>query len=161
MPDPLPGRAVRRDDRGATTVEFALVVPLFLLLVGMASYFAWRLYTESQLERAAQRAARNAAIPTSDGTYSYRHCDMVDVVNKHLSSFTIPADAVTVSDGATTLPRTACPDPGAAGRPSGLVRVRVTHLVDNPFTEIVGLLTRRPGTMTISGTGEARVEDPT
>lgn len=150
-----------RRDRGAASVEFALVVPLFFLLIGVAAYFAWWLFTESQLERAAQRAARYAAIPTTEGGYGYRHCDVVDRVNSQLSTFTVDAAAVSVRDADADLVATACPDSGEAARPRGYVRVRVTHTLDNPFSDLVGLLMRRNDPMTISGSGEARVEDPT
>lgn len=148
-------------DRGASSVEFALVVPLFFLLVGIAGFFAWWLFTESQLERAAQRAARNAAVPTTEGGYAYRHCDVVDRVNSQLTTFAVEPAAVSVRDADADLAATACPASGPAARPRGYVRVRVTHTLDNPFSDLVGLLMRRNDPMTISGSGEARVEDPT
>ena len=150
-----------RRESGAVSVEFALVVPIFLVIVGMGAFFAWRLFTESQLERAAQRAARHAAVPTSEGAYAYQHCALVDVVNAHLSAFTVAPDSVTVSDDSEDLPATPCPDSAPGGRPHGVVRVRVTHEVGNPFSWLVGMLTDRPGTMHLSGSGEARVEDTT
>jgi Flp pilus assembly protein TadG len=146
-------------ERGATSVEFALVVPLFLVLLGIAGYFAWQLYTESQLQRAAQRAARYAAVPTTDGAYAYRHCDVVGVVNDHLSSLSVPASSVEVSDADAPLAATTCPSTDTAGRPRGYVQVRVTHVLDNPFSDLLVTLLQRPGPMTITGSGEARVED--
>lgn len=152
---------MRRDDRGAAAVEFALVVPIFLLLVGIAGYFAWQVYTESQIERAAQRAARYAAVPTTEGGYAFRHCDVVDDVNSHLASFSVPTTGVEVRDANGALAATSCPTSDPAGRPDGYVRVRVTHVLDNPFSDLVGMLMRRPDPLTIGGSGEARVEDPT
>jgi len=148
----------RRNDAGAASVEFALVVPLFFVLIGIAAFFAWWLYTESQLERAAQRAARYAAVPTVDGTYAYRHCDLVANVNSHLWTFSVGSPEVAVSDADAPL-AAGCPD--AAGRPRGWVQVRVTRTLDNPFSDLLGLLMRRSGPMTMVGSGEAKVEDTT
>jgi hypothetical protein len=152
---------VRRGDRGATTVEFALVVPLFFVLIGITAFFAWQLFTEAQLERAAQRAARYAAVPTTEGGYAYRHCDLVDSVNDHLHSFDVPATAVEVNDADGALAPTACPSATVAGRPRGYVHVRVTHELDNPFADVLTFLLARQHPLTITGSGEARVEDTT
>ncbi|HVF06334.1 MAG TPA: TadE family protein [Frankiaceae bacterium] len=146
-------------DSGAASVEFALVVPLFVFLVGVAGFFAWHVYTESQLERAAQRAARYAAVPATDGTYAYRHCDVVAAVNDHLPASEVAPAGVAVNDAAGALPATTCPDTGAPARPRGYVHVRVTHVLDNPFSNVLSALLGRPDPMTITGSGEARVED--
>jgi Flp pilus assembly protein TadG len=53
----------RRDSQGVTTVEFALVLPVFVFLIGIATYFAWMFYVQAQVDRAADRAARYAAVP--------------------------------------------------------------------------------------------------
>lgn len=152
-------RAVRRDDRGASSVEFALVVPLFFLLIGIAAYFAWLVYAGSQLDRAAQRAARHAAIPTTAGGYAFRHCDVVDTVNSHLTTFDVAPAKVVVRDADNSLVSVACPSTDAALRPRGYVRVRVTHVLDNPFSELAGFFLGRQEPLTITGSGEARVED--
>jgi Flp pilus assembly protein TadG len=152
---------VRRDERGAASVEFALVVPLFFVLIGIAAYFAWQLFVEAQLDRAAQRAARFAAVPTSSGTYGFAHCDVVTVVNHQLTGLDVPDTGVAVRDAKGDLPPVTCPGGAAATRPSGYVRVRVTRVLDNPFADVLTFLLDRPGPMTITGSGEARVEDPT
>ena len=153
-------RVPTRSDRGATSVEFALVVPVFLALIGISGYFAWQMFSEAELNRAAQRAARFAAVPTTQSGHAYRQCDVVDVVNDHLSSFEVDSTAVLVSDSAGALAQQPCPNADPAARPNGYVRVRVTRVLDNPFTDVIGFLTRRP-TITLTGSGEARVEDTT
>lgn len=153
-------RRLRRDD-GAASVEFALVLPLFLLLVGIAAYFAWLAYAESQLQRAAQRAARYAAVPTIEGTYAYAHCDVVAEVNDHLSADAVPDSGVSVTDAHGALAASACPDGATAGRPRGYVRVRVTRTLTNPFADLIAMVMPGPGPVTVTATGEARVEDPT
>jgi Flp pilus assembly protein TadG len=150
---------MRRDDRGAASLEFALVVPVLILLLTITGYFAWAFYAESQLERAAQRAARYAAVPTTSGGYAYRHCDVVATVNRQLVSDEVPPGAVAVRDADGPLAATTCPGSTAAGRPHGYVRVRVTRTVDNPFTDVLRAFFRRTDPWTVTGSGEARVED--
>ena len=151
-----------RDERGTATVEFALVVPVFLALISICAYFAWQAFTEAQLERAAQRAARYAAVPTTEGGYAFRQCDVVDEVNRRLSANAVDTAHVEVRDADGVLAQTACPDPGTvAERPTGWVRVRVTHTLDNPFSNVLVFLLDRPHDLVITGSGEARVEDPT
>lgn len=59
-------RAVRRrftcDERGATVVEFALVAPLFLLIVFAAIDVGRAYYTVNQLATAVREGARFAAV---------------------------------------------------------------------------------------------------
>jgi hypothetical protein len=152
---------VTRDERGSTAVEFALVVPLFFALIGITAYFGWQMFTEAQLERAAQRAARYAAIPTTEGAYAYRQCDVVEEVNRRLSGSEVDSANVAVRDADGALAPNACPNGDVAGRPRGYVRVRVTHELDNPFSSLMTTLLNRQKPLTITGSGEARVEDPT
>lgn len=147
-------------ERGATSVEFALVVPLFFVLIGITAYFAWQMFVESQLERAAQRAARYAAIPTVNGAYAYGQCEVLDEVNRRLASDAVDTTDVVVRDQNGTLLQAACPGAPAATRPRGYVRVRVTRELDNPFASLMTTLLRREDPITLSGSGEARVEDP-
>jgi Flp pilus assembly protein TadG len=142
------------------SVEFALVVPLFFFLVGVAAYFAWQTFAEAQLERAAQRAARYAAIPTTTGGYAYRQCDVVDEVNRRLAEDVAPTE-VEVRDSTGALAQGTCPHGDVAGTPRDYVRVRVTHELDNPFSRLLELVARKQSPITLSGSGEARVEDPT
>jgi Flp pilus assembly protein TadG len=142
-------------------VEFALVVPLFFALVGIAAFFAWQLFVEAQLNHAAQRAARYAAVPTSDGTYGYSHCAVLTVVNDQLTGLDVPASGVAVRDATGDVAAATCPGGPAATRPRGYVRVRVTRVLDNPFSDLLTILLDRPGPLTITGSGEARVEDGT
>lgn len=151
---------MRRGDRGAVAVEFALVVPIFLVLIGIAMWVAWQMFVESQLDHAAARAARYAAVPTTDGTYAYRQCDVVDELNRRLSH-DVESSNVTVKDTSGTLAATVCPNGDAATTPSGTVTVTVTRDLDNPFTNVIAFFTGRTKPFAVSGSGEARVEDPT
>jgi Flp pilus assembly protein TadG len=152
---------LRRGDRGASTVEFALVVPVFLALIGISGYFAWQMYSEAELDRAAQRAARFAAVPATQSGHAYRQCAVVDDLNTHLSSVRVTSADVRVSDTTGPLAQAACPNADPATTPRGYVRVRVTRVLDNPFTDVLGFFTGRPHPVTLTGSGEARVEDAT
>ena len=151
---------MRSGDRGAVAVEFALVVPIFFVLIGIAMWVAWQMFVESQLDHAAARAARYAAIPTTDGTYAYRQCDVVDELNRRLSN-NVDSSNVTVKDSSGTLAAASCPGPEPAGTPHGTVTVTVTRQLDNPFTNVIAFFTGRTKPLAVSGSGEARVEDPT
>ena len=55
-------RRFARDERGATVVEFALVAPLFLLIVFAAVDVGRAYYTVNQLATAVREGARFAAV---------------------------------------------------------------------------------------------------
>jgi Flp pilus assembly protein TadG len=65
----------RRGDDGVSTVEFALVLPVFVVLVGIATYFSWMFYVQAQVDRAADRAARYAAVPYVTSTVVQKNID--------------------------------------------------------------------------------------
>ena len=82
----------RRDDAGVTTVEFALVLPIFVFLVGIATYFAWMFYVQAQVDRAADRAARYAAVGYTTTTTVQKSVD---------SNGNVYGPGVTISAGVT------------------------------------------------------------
>jgi Flp pilus assembly protein TadG len=55
-------RRLARDGRGVSLVEFALVLPVMLLLIMGLMDFGFRLYVQSILTGAVQQAGRNAAL---------------------------------------------------------------------------------------------------
>lgn len=142
-------------DRGATSVEFALVLPLFIGVVAIGAFFGWLFYTQAQVDRAAQRAARFAAVPTTSGTYDYCHASVAAQVAADMVSAQVAPAEVEVRDRVEALSAGA---PCSGTRPQGYVRVTVAHAFSNPFTGIVSLLTPLSGTFTVRGSGQARVE---
>lgn len=158
-----------REDSGVTTVEFALVFPMFILLVGIGFYFSWIYYTQTQVDRAANRAARYAAVPTSDGSYAFCESKVVDLVNSDLFSGSVtmpvasPAAAVQdpstydvqVSDGTGTI-RADAP----CAKPNGYVKIQIQKDFTNPFSIILAPFTGTSSSLTVTGTGRARVETP-
>ena len=144
----------RRGDAGVTTVEFALVLPVFLSLMGVGAYFGWYVYVNGQLERAAGRAARYAAVPTTTGAYAFCPSSVLTVVNDNLVSERATSADVTVRDSAGAVAASA----PCTGVPKGWVRVTVSHSFRNPFTSLVATITPISGTITLVGTGQAAVE---
>jgi Flp pilus assembly pilin Flp len=59
-------RAVCRDERGVTVVEFALVAPVFLLMLLGIFNLGHLAYAQSVLNGAVQNAARNSALETAN-----------------------------------------------------------------------------------------------
>lgn len=60
-------RALLRNDRGTSLVEFALIAPvLLMLLLGMFE-LGYNFYMQSQLQGAVQRAARDSTVQTANG----------------------------------------------------------------------------------------------
>lgn len=141
-------------DRGATTVEFALVLPIFLSVVAMAAFFGWHVYVQAQVERAAGRAARYAAVPTTTGAYAFCPSAVLTTVNAALVSQDATSAEVTVADSAGTLAAGAA----CTGTPRGYVRVTVSHEFTNPFSSLIGWFTPGSGSVTLRGTGQASVE---
>ncbi len=63
-------RALRRDERGATLVEFALVAPVLLLTLLGLFEMGYNYYIQAQLQGAIQKAARDSTIETAMGKTS-------------------------------------------------------------------------------------------
>ena len=55
-------RTDRRDDRGASAVEFALVVPFFVLLVFGIIQYGWYFYVAETASGAASNVTRRLAV---------------------------------------------------------------------------------------------------
>jgi Flp pilus assembly pilin Flp len=60
-------RALRRDERGATLVEFAMVAPVLLLTLLGLFEMGYNYYIQAQLQGAIQKAARDSTIETAMG----------------------------------------------------------------------------------------------
>ena len=145
-----------RGDGGATTVEFALVLPTFLVLMGAGAWFGWYVHVNGQLERAAARAARYASVPTTSGTYGFCPSEVLTVVNNELVSERATLAEITVQDSAGTLASNA----PCTGTPRGWVRVTVAHQFSNPFTSLLAAVTPVSSTITLTGSAQSPVESP-
>ena len=87
----------RRGDRGASAVEFALVLPILILLVMGILEFGWLFNGWITLTGAAREGARVAAVESGDGP-------VVDAVNAHATTFqAAPVVAINRSGGTVTV----------------------------------------------------------
>jgi Flp pilus assembly protein TadG len=144
--------------RGQALVEFALVLPVFFLmlfgLIDMGRY----VYLNSTLSQAAREGARLASVEaswvgsadTSCGTTGGPTCpanvaalqgDLVAAVNRMVTPFgTITSANVFYSCDATTPPTGAWTTQACASRSSGgLVSVRIVYTF-TPITPVIGQL---------------------
>jgi Flp pilus assembly protein TadG len=88
----MSGRHARRHDRcGTTTVEFALVSPLFFLLILAFIDFGWAMMASGILTNATREGARAGAL---DGAQT---SDVATAVNRCLNSAGLPTVTPTVS----------------------------------------------------------------
>jgi Flp pilus assembly protein TadG len=131
-------RRSRRDRRGAALVEFALVVPVFFLMVFGILEFGRAMMVEAALANAARAGARAAAM---DGA---RVSDVTDAVNGSLSCAGLPDVTPTVAPNP--------PSNAAAGQ-------NVTVTVKVPFSQISWLPTPQwLGSVSLTATSIQRRE---
>lgn len=79
---------LRRGEDGAVAVEFALILPMLLLLVVGLIEFG-RVYSELQVyQGGAREAARCAAVQAG----GYSECDVYDTLVTHLSTYDPPSE---------------------------------------------------------------------
>ena len=86
-------RAFRRGRRrrlGATITEFAIIAPIFFLLVLSSFEFGRAIMVQQILTNAAREGARQAIVENADST------DVVNSVTSYLSGTTVPGVTVTV-----------------------------------------------------------------
>ena len=117
----------RKQRRGAAVVEFAVVAPIFVLLVFGMIEFGRMVMVQQVITNASREGARRAVL---DGAATQ---DVVDLINDYLASGSISSATVTVT-----------PDPpgnAAFGEP-------VTVLVQVPFDQVSWL----PSPMYLGGT---------
>jgi Flp pilus assembly protein TadG len=141
----VPGRRVHRahrvggsgTDRGAAAVEFALILPLVLLLVFGIIDFGRVLNLQITLTSAAREGARWAALRQSG----------------------VPARVAAAAPGVSPAPSvsvTSCPAGAAAGSDATVVAT-TTYTMITPIAAVAGLLGGGfPGAVTLTGRGVMR-----
>ena len=131
-------KIVTRPQQGASVVEFALVLPLLLILVFGIIEASWAFAQQNDVRHGAREGARAAAVNVGDSnSVGTLVCDRMDVVN--------PSEGITVSI-------TPLSDDGATG---GLGKIRV----DANLQTLTGFF---PGLFggTVSSEVEFRTEQP-
>jgi len=111
----VPKRSRRRERRGVALVEFAIVAPLFFLLVLGIIEFGWAMMAQTILTNAAREGARTGSL---DGT---QLTDVTNSVDSYLNAAGLPSVTPTVSPNP--------PSNATAGQ-------NVTVTVNLPFSQI-------------------------
>lgn len=143
------GRTNRQ--RGAATVEFVLVLPVLLALLGTVIFGGWLAAVRTILEHGATEGARYASVPATPDLRSYP--DQAAVRDR--------VDAATPLISPTSVQVTSSSAGAARNAP---VAVRATYSVPNPVAvlllplEALGWSDPVPDTVTVSATAEGRRE---
>lgn len=87
--------AVRRDDRGAAAVEFALVVPILLLILIGIINFGFVFAQQISLNNAARQAARYAVVDGRDCTQIVNEARLAaETVGMTVAAGTVPVPVI-------------------------------------------------------------------
>jgi Flp pilus assembly protein TadG len=130
-------------DRGAVAVEFALVLPLFLLLIFGIVQYGWTFYQTQETAQAAREGARIAAVGELETGPLQTY-----VANQIVSS-SVAASAVTV-----------CFSEGAGGDAGLDIGDEITMRVSFPATEFNLPFLPFPNGLQIDEEARTRAEDP-
>lgn len=129
-------------ERGAAAVEFALILPLLVMLVFGIVEFSILFNRQQGLHAAAREGARVAALPTSTQS------QIRDKVRDALDGVLSPADAAAASISISPNATRPCDLQPAGTRV--VVRVEIEDQVDVPLINV--------GTVDLTGRGEFRCE---
>ncbi|HVV77571.1 MAG TPA: TadE/TadG family type IV pilus assembly protein [Mycobacteriales bacterium] len=113
-------RCARRDDEGATALEFALVLPVVVAVCFFAIYGAMFFFYSAVADHVARTVARQVSIPTTNSGTTYPDSSAATVLSdaKSAAGTLIPNPTTAV---ATSLPSSGTPEQG------DLVTVTVTY----------------------------------
>ena len=132
-------RRLQRGERGATLVEFALILPLLLALVFGIIEASWAFGQHNDVRHGAREGARLAAVDFGNGSaIATAVCQRMDSVNPALS----PEIELTLLQG--------------PARIGGLGEISVTADLDT----ITGVMDAFFGGVTLKSTVEFRLEQP-
>jgi len=133
--------------RGQSMIEFALIFPLFMLLVCGVFDFGRLFYTQLTLQSAVREASRLTVTgnllpdPESPGDYLNRIDSIIQMVHNMAPGFQFEENGIEIIG------------PGGAGDPGGpgdLVTIRVTYSVDLLTPLVKPFFTGGKHTFTIS-----------
>jgi len=133
----------RRRERGASLVEFALVVPLLLLIVFGIMEAGWLFAQQVEVRNAAREGARIAAVSapdiTADGSFT-----LADVIARTCDTLDLSSGSVEITTTAT----------GSDVGDTGTIQVTST------YDSLTGFLDPVFGGTTIDTDVEFRLEQP-
>lgn len=97
----------RRNDSGASAVEFALIVPLLCFLLFAIISYGYMLSFRQAVSQAAAEGARKAAVTAPGVLDAERQSDALAAVNEALSSYSMTCNSGALT--CTALPDESCP----------------------------------------------------
>ncbi len=139
------------DRRGQSLVEFALVLPILLLILVGILEFGIAFRTFQVVTNAAREGARTAVLGTT-------RAEVQDVVNRYMESGGLTLDSDNLVFECVPQPGSA-PNPNNGGPPCSngqIARVQVTQPIS--FAVLGALLNRTVGPPTLRSTSEMRTE---
>jgi len=149
---PIHRRPLRRHpERGASAVEFALVLPIFLAVVGTLAFGAWVGTARAIIEHGASEGVRYASIPSSADLRTYPSDPEVVAKVEEATPLLTPTSVQVLSMDAGII----------RGAP---VAVRVTYEVPNPAApllsalEAIGVMDPSPDAITLTAYARVRRE---
>ena len=137
-----------RDERGGAVLEFVIVLPVALAVIGLVLGAGWLGLVRVIVDHGARSGARAAAVPVSADLRGYATADGVRAA---------------VDDAMPLLSPTTVTVVGVAVR-NAPVEVEVTYTFTNPFAillapvEALGIGDPVPDTLTVTGRGLGRRE---
>jgi len=132
-------RALRNDERGANLIEFAIVLPLLVVLLFGVIEASWAFAQQNDIRHGAREGARLAAVDFGNvTTIATEVCNRMDVV--------YPAETPTV----TLTPL------GGSGELGDTAQITVSSSPDS----LTGVVDALLGSLTMTSTIEFRLEQP-
>lgn len=139
-----------RDQRGVELVEFALTLPLLLVLVFALMDFGILLQRYQVVTNAAREGARLASM----ASLGYNNTDVTNRVNSYLSAGGVPSPATTAT---TTVTNASFTRSDGTAVPLTTVTVTYTYPM-TVFSRFIRLIGGSSGPMTLRGVASMRVE---
>lgn len=136
-------RRTQDDDRGAAAVEFALIVPILVLLVFAVIAFGYMLSFRQAMSQAAAEGARAAAVKPAGTSNAERTTAALAAINDALSTYDVSCSAGgSLSHGGGASGTCAVVIGACSSGPAGAECARVTleyPYSDNPLIPGLGV----------------------
>ena len=149
---------MNREERGAALVEFALALPLLLVVLGGIVDFGFTFQRYEVITNAAREGARMASLP------GYDQNSVDQRVRAYVANGigTAAASAPAMPSGAVTLTSGTIPIPVAGGGTKNMATVLVTVTYNHNFLllgPVLSLINKTwGGTIVLTATSQMRVE---